>query len=117
MPRMPWEDYQQAATPNPSNPYTVSNMGEVVASVPQQPGLPSVTPAPWEDFAPVKEEGTLTKLARMPREAVEKIPYVGKAAGYVVPDTPGQWGALAGLTAAQAIPVVGQAATAAKLAP
>lgn len=53
----------------------------------------------------------------MPREAVEKIPYVGKAASYIVPDTPGQWGALAGLTAAQAIPGVGQAAAAAKIAP
>ncbi len=111
MPRMPWEDYQQTATPNP---YTVDNMGNVVDT---RQGLPSVTPAPWEDFAPVKEEGTLTKFARMPREAVEKIPYVGKAASYVVPDTPGQWGALAGLTAAQAIPGVGQVAAAAKVAP
>ncbi len=99
---MPWEDYQQASAP---------------VNAPQQGGLPSVTPAPWEDFAPVKEEGTLTKLARMPREAVEKIPYVGKAASMVVPDTPGQWGALAGLTAAGAIPGVGEAAAAAKIAP
>ena len=53
----------------------------------------------------------------MPREAVEKIPYVGKAASMVVPDTPGQWGALAGLTAAGAIPGVGEAAAAAKIAP
>ncbi len=99
---MPWEDYQQASAP---------------VNAPQQPGLPSVTPAPWEDFAPVKEEGTLTKLAKMPRAAVEKIPYVGKAAGYAIPDTPGQWGALAGLTAASAIPGVGEAAAAAKIAP
>jgi len=70
----------------------------------------------FDQVAP-KNEGTLTKLARMPKEAIEKVPYVGKAASYLVPDTPGQWGALAGLTAAQAIPVVGQVAAAAKVAP
>lgn len=100
------------------NPYTVTNMGEVVKTPPG--GLPLVTPPgtsryTFED-AP-KEEGTLTKLARMPREAVEKVPYVGKAASYLVPDTPGQWGALAGLTAAGAIPGVAEVAGAAKIAP
>ncbi len=70
----------------------------------------------FDQVAP-KEEGTLTKLARMPREAVEKVPYVGKAASMLVPDTPGQWGALAGLTAAGAIPGVAEVAGAAKIAP
>ncbi len=83
-------------------------------------GLPLVTPSSTSRYefedAP-KEEGTLTKLARMPREAVEKIPYVGKAASMVVPDTPGQWGALAGLTAAGAIPGVAEVAAGAKIAP
>jgi len=112
----PWEDYQQGA----SQDAKIVPMDAPTAAAwkaPRSPGLPSVTPAPWEDFAPVKEEGTLTKYARMPREAVEKVPYVGKAASMLVPDTPGQWGALAGLTAAQAIPVVGQYAAAAKIAP
>lgn len=77
----PWEDYQAA---------------------------PGLTSAPWEDYQPVKEEGTLTKLARMPKEAVSQIPYVGKAASFLVPETPGQWGALAGLAATSAIPGLGQ---------
>jgi len=70
----------------------------------------------FDQVAP-QNEGTLTKLARMPKEAIAKVPYVGKAASYLVPDTPGQWGALAGLTAAGAIPGVGEAAAAAKIAP
>ncbi len=85
-----------------------------------QPGLPLVTPpgtSRYEFEDAPKEDGTLTKLARMPREAVEKIPYVGKAASMVVPDTPGQWGALAGLTAAGAIPGVAEVAAGAKIAP
>jgi hypothetical protein len=115
----PWEDYQQGTSPDAKIvPMDAPTAAKWMQQAPgSQPGLPSVTPAPWEDFAPVKEEGTLTKLARMPREAVEKIPYVGKAASMVVPDTPGQWGALAGLTAAGAIPGVGEAAAAAKIAP
>src|SRR6476620_6750555 len=97
---MPWEDYQPNTLP------AISAGGTQPAQT-----------APWEDFAPVKEEGALTKLARMPKEAIEKVPYVGKAASYLVPDTPGQWGALAGLTALGAIPGVGEAAAAAKIAP
>src|SRR5690242_9252817 len=96
---MPWEDYQPNTLP------TISAAGGTTET------------APWEDFAPAKQEGTLTKLARMPKEAVAKVPYVGKAASYLVPDTPGQWGALAGLIAAGAIPGVGEAAAAAKIAP
>lgn len=97
---MPWEDYQPNTLP-------------AISAGSTQPAQT----APWEDFAPVKEEGTLTKLARMPKEAIAQVPYVGKAASYLVPDTPGQWGALAGLTAAGAIPGVGEAAAAAKIAP
>jgi len=111
---MPWEDYQATTLP-------------AISSGSTQP----TQTAPWEDFAPVKEEGTLTKLARMPKEAVSQltklarmpkeavsqIPYVGKAASYLLPDTPGQWGALAGLTAVGAIPGVGEAAAAARIAP
>ena len=44
----------------------------------------------FDQVAP-QNEGTLTKLARMPKEAVAQVPYVGKAASYLVPDTPGQW--------------------------
>src|SRR6476660_7111370 len=97
---MPWEDYQPNTLP------AISTSGTQPAQT-----------APWEDYAPVKEEGTLTKLARMPKEAIAQVPYVGKAASYLVPDTPGQWGALAGLTALGAIPGVGEAAAAAKIAP
>lgn len=65
--------------------------------------------------------GALTRLARMPRAGVEALgekagfPTVGKVAGAFVPDTPAQWGALAGLTAAQAIPGVGQLGLLARL--
>lgn len=68
-------------------------------------------------------EGALTRLARIPRAGVEALgekagfPTVGKVAGAFVPDTPAGWGALAGLTAAQAIPVVGQAATVGRFLP
>ncbi len=114
---MPWEDYQQGTSQDEKIVPMDAPTAAAWKAPRTQPGLPSVTPAPWEDFAPVKEEGTLTKLARMPREAVEKIPYVGKAASMVVPDTPGQWGALAGLTAAGAIPGVAEVAAGAKIAP
>jgi len=97
---MPWEDYQPNTLP------TISAGGDQAAAT-----------APWEDYAPVKEEGTLTKLARMPKEAIAEYGSVGKAASYLVPDTPGQWGALAALTGAQFIPGLGQAAAAVKIAP